>query len=126
MLREVLVSTGQDQLAQDVSSNIELIKQIEEPLRKHRNKKIAHTDYNVAMQFEKLPTFDISTVKDTLKQLSSLLNNISGTLNKSETVFHGLEGEGDLILHYLQKAEKQNAAERATLLSEMSKNGNAQ
>jgi hypothetical protein len=116
-LYKILSLSAHVQLAKEVEAAIDRINVLEKPLRDHRNRKIAHNDYRIALQLEQLPPLYISNVNESLMSLALLLNSISIYFRNSETEFAALRGEGAAMIHYLKKAEAQIAHERATLLA---------
>lgn len=116
-LQRILASSEHQQLAQEIAANIETIKRLEAPLRDHRNKRIAHFDYRIAMKTEEIPPFFISNISESLRGISSVLNRVSAFMYNSTTEFDALDGEGKAMILYLRKAEAQFAQERAYLLA---------
>ena len=81
-----------------VSSSCEFLKAVEkrcEPLRKWRDKKLAHLDLGVAMNngVVKLPDFSREEIGGSISAISDYLNNIEGHYNDS---YHAYE---NMVIH---------------------------
>ncbi|MFC1611120.1 hypothetical protein ACFL6C_09185 [Myxococcota bacterium] len=100
-LIDCLRANGQQQLAKSLDSDLKTLKQAAASLRKHRNKRLAHTDCAIKEGASQLPALTMGIVRDAAAQVHKLLNRVESALSKSSTAFdyttltHG--GPGSLI-----------------------------
>jgi hypothetical protein len=93
----------------------ELLKQIEslqticEPIRKHRNKAIAHSDLATAMKTEPLPVVLEQTIEKALLALAGVWNTMQRSVDNTATNFPKFAfqgGDADALIHALEQAEQ--------------------
>jgi hypothetical protein len=118
-LGEVLGGNATLKLKREYEEELRALNTLAATLKLHRDKRIAHTDYGVATKAESLPAFFIKTVKEALARMAALVNKVTGYYYDSATLFDGLRGEGEHMIHLLRKAETQIEGERKLLFGRM-------
>ncbi len=122
-LHSIIKKSHHSILAKQMEEDIAKVKLIEQPLREHRNKKIAHSDYRIALNIEKLQPFYISNIKEALHTIATMLNRVSAYFYDSSTAFDALDDDGNHMIFYLEKAIAKVEQERAALLSRKTNDG---
>jgi hypothetical protein len=103
-LTELAKQTGDEKVVDQFESAFSEIASRVEVLRKHRDKRIAHSDLDVAAQDEKLPGYSRQSIEDALSSVRKLLNGFHMHFRQGTTAYEMpiLSGGGDLLISYLK------------------------
>lgn len=85
------------------------VKGLVDALRKHRHKRIAHSDLSIAMaKMDVLPGVSRQVVEDVLQAIRELLNTINLAYLHQEVAYEFVElhGDGDALIWCLQMTER--------------------
>jgi hypothetical protein len=88
--------------------------------RTHRNKRLAHADYNVKMNYKplELPDISINEINNAIISLQEVINTFNIYFFKTETSFRVIEnGSVKALLTYLKKGFDTFIEEDSTLIS---------
>ena len=91
------------------NSQLASIKNLVNTLRKHRHKRLAHSDLKIAMaKMELLPGVSRQAVEDVLRAIRELLNTINLSYRNTEVAYEyvDLHGDGDALIWCLQMTER--------------------
>jgi len=76
-----------------------------EKIKLHRNKKIAHSDFEAMMNRLEIPTYNFEHIQGLMDMLKEVFNSIHKKHFKSSTYYEGLEIRGNLpIFNFLKDA----------------------
>lgn len=76
-----------------------------EKIKLHRNKKIAHSDFEAMMNRLEIPTYNFEHIQGLMDMLKEVFNSIHKKHFKSSTYYEGLEIRGNLpIINFLKDA----------------------
>jgi hypothetical protein len=76
-----------------------------EKIKLHRNKKIAHSDFEAIMNRLEIPTYNFEHIQGLMDMLKEVFNSIHKKHFKSSTYYEGLETKGNLqIINHLSKS----------------------
>ena len=96
-------------LHRDLTKQIEELKTICEPIRKHRNKAIAPSDFAIALKPERLPVGLAQDIEKALQALVGIWNTMERKVDSTATNFTKftfLRGNGDALIRALEWAEQ--------------------
>ncbi len=97
LLRDrVAASVGPD-IVSELDARIAQLLALSDPLRRHRNKRIAHADYqhHPAIVGSVLPGIAIRLVDDVLKEIAEAMNVVQRRFERGTTVYDMVSGESD-------------------------------
>ncbi len=92
----------------DLQKSIERLKKIIEPIRSHRNKRVAHLDEHYSIGAKALPDVAESTFREAAKLIQKIINSIQEKLGECPTAFDAIwiQTGSDLLLHKLVWARR--------------------
>jgi hypothetical protein len=106
-LEGLLVATGWDTTdaarATAFRGRIDAVRASCDSCRKHRNKRISHTDQHVSLKIARLPDVTVRTIDEAIASIEAFVVEISSALQGMDQSFTLLDGDGDVkrLLEYL-------------------------
>jgi hypothetical protein len=94
-LKPLAKASGDPKLVAELDSALAKVKTTCSDLREHRNKRIAHLDYNVALETAKLPGFSRQSIGDALKAVRDAMNAINMHFRHGPTMYEAVSMQGD-------------------------------
>jgi len=116
-----LDSTKYSSLISDLNLKLKDIEKFSDEIRKHRNKRLAHRDFDIALKnATPLAPITIKMIKDSLEGIREFMNLCEIYFLDSETAYElfMMTADGDILVNRLKKAlayeelEKQGEIER--------------
>jgi hypothetical protein len=95
------------ELTTRLEEHMNYIETLCKPIRAHRNKKLAHRDFDLALKnAEPLPTITIKAIKDTLEVIRIFMNECEVYFRDSETAYEAfaMKADGNSLISSLKKA----------------------
>jgi hypothetical protein len=104
-LHDQLDELTHSSLRKDLDQRLNTIRDLAEPLKKYRHKRIAHRDKKVAFG-KRLPGASLQLVADTLKGIGDLMNAVQFRFHHRETFWEvtTIRGDGDDLVEALKKS----------------------
>ena len=102
-------------LHRDLTKQIENLRTICEPIRKRRNKAIAHLDFATALKPERLPVVLEQNIEKALQALVGIWNTMERKVDSTATNFTKFTfqgGDGEALIRALERAEQWKQQER--------------
>jgi hypothetical protein len=99
-LRPLAKESGEPLLVSELDEALSKLKDACEVLRKHRHKRIAHLDMDVAMEMMTLPGYSRQTIEDALDAVRRVMNSMNHFYRHGPTVYEATStlGDGDSLL----------------------------
>ena len=97
-------SSKHSDLVSSMTTKLEVLRNQCEPFRYQRNKKIAHTDLDIALEVRRLPAVTRKRIGEALSTLSELMNEFNVYFFDNPTLYEHfwMKADGNTLIQLLQ------------------------